>query len=70
MKKEFAKIEASIEHLAQITAKGFSDVNQRIDALTLEVFRNGEDIRDLKNTTKSHQQMLMDHEHRLDLLEH
>jgi uncharacterized protein YoxC len=59
----------TVDTLAQAVAKGFSETNQRIDALTVEVFRLGDDIRDLKSITKSHQQMLMDHESRLEVLE-
>lgn len=72
MKKKIDKNEEkgiTLDQLGQMVARGFDDTNQRLDVLTREVVRLGDDIHDLKSITKSHQQMLMDHEHRIDHLE-
>ena len=72
MKKKIDKNEEkgiTLDQLGQMVARGFVDTNQRLDVLTREVVRLGDDIHDLKSITKSHQQMLMDHEHRIDHLE-
>ncbi len=63
------KVKITIDQLAQMVARGFSDMDKKFDVVFGELKRIGDDLDDLKNTTKTHQQTLMDHEHRLDLLE-
>ena len=62
-------MEMTLDLLAQMMVRGFDEQNQKMDVLTREVFRLGDDVRDLKNVAKTHQQMLMDHERRIDTLE-
>ena len=59
----------TVDSLAQMMMRGFDETNARLDILSREVSRNGDDIRDFKNTVKSHQQMLVDHDKRIDHLE-
>ncbi len=73
MRKELERIEASIEELAQMTARGFDSIDKKFDSKFALVFGElsllRDDVHDLKNRAKTYQEMLMDHEGRLDTLE-
>ena len=63
----------TIDQLGRMVANGFDRMenrfNKKFELVFNELHLLRDDIYDLKNTTKSHQQMLMDHESRIEALE-
>lgn len=63
------QLDDTVDTLAMSTSKGFADMDLKFDILAKEVFRHSDILDDIQMSLRSHQGILVDHEHRLKRLE-